>query len=531
LRWSPDGKQLAFLGYSATRENPPRLYQVDVARRSVHEHDLADIDSTPVVRLAPQIEWTGDGSLMLLAARRVAGKRLGVEDRRDWWLIASDGTTHNLTEKATKVSSELWALHGRSAFVGLADGKIWRITPATAKLENLSESLATPISRIVWPLAEDAMGDSQSASPGAEFSEIIFATGEGKEVDLNLLDLRSGVIQPIHKPSPSASLNAFDPPRREGVFTTSDSTGTFLWRSAFGENAPFELGKANTFLADIAPGLPQSIEYTSLDGEKLKGWIILPYNYEKGRRYPTLTWVYAGSVAKSTPTVLANIDFFNPLSLQIPVSHGYAVLIPSMPLKPEGEVDDPMLRLMNGVIPAVDKGVELGTIDPDRLFVMGQSFGGFSTYGLITQTNRFKAAVALAGLSDLISLYGQFDARQRYGPYPQEDLFMDALLEGAQGNMGSPPWKDFGRYIRNSPIFFVDRVQTPVLIIQGDFDYVACNKEKNSSRHFTAKDNARASFAIGARTMCSPVPPISAICGGKSLGGVMNSADLPRKTA
>jgi len=125
------------------------------------------------------------------------------------------------------------------------------------------------------------------------------------------------------------------------------------------------------------------------------------------------------------------------------------------------------------VIPAVDKVIEMGIADPNRLFLMGQSFGGFSTYGLVTQTQRFKAAVSLAGLSDLISLYGQFDARVRYTEYPQEDLFMAALMESAQSRMGNPPWKDLGRYIRNSPIFYVDRVQTPLMIIQGDMDYVA----------------------------------------------------------
>ena len=234
-----------------------------------------------------------------------------------------------------------------------------------------------------------------------------------------------------------------------------------------------ELVNANTFLTDILAGTSRLIEYTSLDGEKLKARMILPYDYQQGRRYPTIAWVYAGSVVKDAPSLLDDIDFFSPLNLQIPAAHGYVVLIPSMPLKPEGEVDDPMLRLMNGVMPALDKGIELGIVDPDRLFVMGQSFGGFSTYGLITQTNRFKAAVSLAGLSDLISLYGQFDARERYGPYPQEDLFMESLTEGGQVLMGSPPWKDLGRYIRNSPIFFVDRIETPILIIQGDLDYVA----------------------------------------------------------
>jgi dipeptidyl aminopeptidase/acylaminoacyl peptidase len=104
---------------------------------------------------------------------------------------------------------------------------------------------------------------------------------------------------------------------------------------------------------------------------------------------------------------------------------------------------------------------------------MGQSFGGFSTYGLVTQTQRFNAAVSLAGLSDLISLYGQFGARERYTQYPQEDLFMQALMESAQVGMGNPPWKDLGRYLRNSPIFYVDRVKTPIMIIQGDVDYVA----------------------------------------------------------
>jgi len=200
---------------------------------------------------------------------------------------------------------------------------------------------------------------------------------------------------------------------------------------------------------------------------------MLPPDYQAGKRYPLLTWVYAGSVYTDRRPTYEGIDGTVSLNLQIAAAHGYAVLLPSMPLAPEGVADDPMLRLTNGVIPAVDKAIELGIGDPDRLYLMGQSFGGFSTYGLVTQTRRFRSAVSLAGLSDLISLYGQFDARERYTDHPQEQLFMAALMETAQTRMNNPPWKDLGRYIRNSPIFFVDRVETPLMIIQGDVDYVA----------------------------------------------------------
>src|ERR1051325_9076950 len=82
----------------------------------------------------------------------------------------------------------------------------------------------------------------------------------------------------------------------------------------------------------------------------------------------------------------------------------YAVLLPSIPL-PDGTCD-PYMELANGVLPAVDKVIEMGIADANRLGIMGHSYGGYSTYGLITQTNRFQAAVALAGLSNLISSYG-----------------------------------------------------------------------------------------------------------------------------
>lgn len=137
--------------------------------------------------------------------------------------------------------------------------------------------------------------------------------------------------------------------------------------------------------------------------------------------------------------------------------------------------------------------IELGIADPDRLGVMGHSFGGYSTYSLITQRNRFKAAIAMAGFGDLASFYGVFDARRRYGANPHEDLFRMAISEGGQILMGNPPWKDLGRYLRNSPYFYVDRVETPLLDIHGDLDFVSIQQ---AEQFFTAlyRQNKRARF-------------------------------------
>jgi dipeptidyl aminopeptidase/acylaminoacyl peptidase len=472
VRWSPDGNELAFFAYAAGREEPPLLYQLNVSNQTLVRQSLKSLDVVPIVREEAQLEWTTSGDLILLAAKRVGDAKPDVTTRRDWWLVAKDGTQRCLTEGIKTPPHQLWPQDGRQAFVGLADGKIWRIEPASGKVEDLTAQFAPKIASISWP-AKTNEGTDEYRHPGQTYGQIIFSVQDSEVLSPYLLDLRSAKITPIEKPAPDAGLVAYEPFVSTGIFYASDRNGLQVWRSDLRHSKSTALVQANGFLRDIAEGTFKSIEYTSLNGQKLKAWLLLPLGYQSGKRYPLLTWVYAGSVAGDRPSRYITIASSICLNEQIPAARGYAVLMPSMPLSPEGATDDPMLRLPEGVIPAVDKVIEMGIADPNRLFLMGQSFGGFSTYGLVTQTQRFKAAVSLAGLSDLISLYGQFDARVRYTEYPQEDLFMAALMESAQSRMGNPPWKDLGRYIRNSPIFYVDRVQTPLMIIQGDMDYVA----------------------------------------------------------
>jgi dipeptidyl aminopeptidase/acylaminoacyl peptidase len=494
VRWSPDGKALAFLGYAGGRDQPPRLYRLDVTTQKVTSTVLPALDAAPIVRETAEIEWTGKRELLIYAAPLAGDQRPGVTAHRDWWLIDAKGAAKCLTAAIKEPPKELWPADGRQSFFGVGAGKIWRIDTANAQLTDLTEKTDLEARAVAWPSATNS-GTNQYRIPGRTYSQLVFSVRGGAEKPVSpapgsteksasaphsgannsfvLLDARSGRVTPITSPDPKAELSAYDPLTRSGVFYASDRTGLQIWRQPLPNGSPQVLATANTFLRDIAEAEYKSIEYTSLNGAKLTGWLMLPYGYQPGHRYPLLTWVYAGSVYHDKTPAYMGIDSPLSLNLQIAAAHGYVVLFPSMPLAPEGATDDPMLRLPDGVLPAVDKAIESGIADPDHLFLMGQSFGGFSTYGLVTQTQRFKAAVSLAGLSDFVSLYGQFDARERYSNFPQEDLFAAALMESAQIRMGNPPWKDLGRYIRNSPIFSVDRVQTPLMIMQGDLDYVA----------------------------------------------------------
>jgi dipeptidyl aminopeptidase/acylaminoacyl peptidase len=123
-----------------------------------------------------------------------------------------------------------------------------------------------------------------------------------------------------------------------------------------------------------------------------------------------------------------------------------------------------MLDLVKTVLPGVNKAIEMGVADPARLGIMGHSHGGYNTLSLIADTKRFKAAIVVDGLGDLVSGYGEMD---RAGA-----AFGISVAEQGQEKMGGTPWQFRDRYIENSPFFYLDRVDTPVLIVQGVEDTV-----------------------------------------------------------
>jgi dipeptidyl aminopeptidase/acylaminoacyl peptidase len=463
LTWCPDGNRFAMVGSRIGSPQPVPSIFVCTSSGICETTSDGTIDPTPAVHDQPKLVWSAKKELLVLAKPSEAPGAGEKGGRTDWWLVSPSAAPRNVTASLKSAPVPLLPREDGS-FVGVADGDLWLIETSTARSRNLTESFEPKIASIVWP-------KGPTLDKGG-LTQVIVGVAKGQTTELYAIELPSGKVGAFAKPTPDATLAEFRPGEKAAVFTAATRGGTFLWLQRRGTE-PTRVVEANGFLRGVAEGKTLQVEYRGLDGQHLKAWVILPVGYQEGTKYPLVTWVYAGSIAGEKPSVLANLNEAISLNLQLLAAHGYAVLLPSMPLSAEGLTSDPYMELSKGVLPAVDKVIELGIADPNRLGLMGQSFGGFSTYGLITQTTRFQAAVALAGLSDLASLYAQFDARQRYDAFPQEDLFYMFLAESGQERLGNPPWKDFGRYIRNSPIFYVDRVETPLMIIQGDMDYVA----------------------------------------------------------
>lgn len=467
LRWSPDGKSLVLIG-DLSPGNP----QAVICALTSGKCQPLPANDEPV-----SVLWTGENALLMLPKAR--------PNIKQDWLAFESGKLRNLTEKMKIVPRELIREAGGNTFVGIADGDLWRVYPDGREAQTLTADFEPRITSVF------------GQTPSADFdgvTRLILNVRKEAQTDWHQIELSSGQITSVTKPRPEAAIVSYNSNNQTAVITAADRTGTYLWLS----RAPFTkettIAETNTDLRRIAQAELKKIEYRSQDGRELKGWVMLPVGYQEGKTYPLITVVYAGGVFGDNPPGMARtVNRASSLNFQLLAAHGYAVLFPSMPLKPEGETSDPYLELTKGVLPAVDKVIERGIADPKRLGLLGQSYGGYAVYGLLTQTNRFQAAISLAGLSDLISLYGVFDARFRYDQFPHERLLMMTLAEAGQLRMGAPPWKDFERYVRNSPLSYVNRIETPLMIVQGDMDYVAIQQ---GEQIFTAlnRQNKRARF-------------------------------------
>jgi dipeptidyl aminopeptidase/acylaminoacyl peptidase len=242
-------------------------------------------------------------------------------------------------------------------------------------------------------------------------------------------------------------------------FRLSRDGRTFVFHSGDG-NRPADLYAADVEfknvrrLTDSNPqlktkriGKTELVSYLDVDGNKMFGVLYYPTDYEAGKKYPTVFNIYEQFFD----------DTFNS-TINILTSNGYAVMQPSVNL----EIGFPGEAWMKGVSSAANKLIEMGVADPERLGVQGTSYGGYATNLLITQTNRFKAAINISGKVNMVSFYTdspRLGVRNIHAP------------EKSQDRLGATLWQQPQKYIQHSAIMFADRIKTPLLLMSGEQDH------------------------------------------------------------
>jgi len=230
---------------------------------------------------------------------------------------------------------------------------------------------------------------------------------------------------------------------------------------------------ANPQIADYAWGTAELVEWTTDDGTPLQGVLIRPDNWEPGTRVPVMVYYYRFF---SHRVHLFNEPVVNHRpSFPVYASHGYAVFLPDIKF----QVGLPGPSAVECLTSGIDHLVEIGVADPEAVGLHGHSWSGYQTAYVVTQTDIFAAAVAGAPVSNMTSAYSGI----RWGT----GLARQFQYEKSQSRIGGSLWETPELYIENSPVFFADRIETPLLIQFGDEDeavpwtqgielYLACRR-------------------------------------------------------
>ena len=229
-----------------------------------------------------------------------------------------------------------------------------------------------------------------------------------------------------------------------------------LWLADLSLRNPRKVTDANPQTARFAWGSPELVTWNSLDGLPLEGVLIKPANYQPGRRYPVIVYFYERMSQRL-------FEFNEPVvnhrpSFGVYASAGYAIFLPDVVF----DIGRPGYSATKCLVPGVQKLIDMGIADPKAIGLHGHSWSGYQTAFVITQTNIFKAAIAGAPVANMTSAYG--------GIRWESGLARQFQYEETQSRIGGSLWEYPERYIENSPLFFADRIQTPLLLMHGDED-------------------------------------------------------------
>ena len=242
------------------------------------------------------------------------------------------------------------------------------------------------------------------------------------------------------------------------VFSRQDATEyPDLWLTNVRFEKPERITEANPQQKEYNWLKSELVTWTSADGTPLQGILYKPEDFDYGKKYPMISYFYERN-SDGLHDYKAPAPSASTINIPLFVSQGYLVFVPDIPYK----TGAPGPSALSAIVPGVNSIVSRGYVDPKRLGIQGQSWGGYQVAYLVTATDMFAAAEAGAPVVDMFSAYGGI----RYG----SGALRQMQYEHGQSRIGGTPWNSFLKYVDNSPVFHADSIRTPLMIMSNDKD-------------------------------------------------------------
>src|SRR6266511_3851794 len=463
-RWSHDGKQIAFLYIEGAGGGGPLMAAPEttgVIDTAIHNQRIAVLDVTTrqLRQVSPanlhiyDYDWSPDDKTFVATGAPGPGDN-------NWWIAQiytidiAKGNATSIYKPSLQVAVPRWSLDGKSiAFIeglmsdeGFHGGDIFTITADGRDAMNRTPSRKTSVNSFFWA-APDRILLIEYLGGGSAISE---------------LRLTNNSTQTIWK-GPEG-IHAFG--NFPNFALSRDGKFAAAVRSTY--NSPPEvfagpLGKWQQLTSQNARlptnwGKAESAEWTN-EGFNIQGWLVPPAKVEVGKKYPMVVLIHGGPSSVTTSEWPASFGMSRAIIAALSV-RGYYVLLPN-PRGSYGQGED-FTRAnvkdfgggdLRDTMAGIDAVTKKYPIEPARLGVTGWSYGGYMTMWTVTQTNRFRGAVAGAGIANWQSYYGQNLIDQWMIPF-----------------FGASVYDDPAVYEKSSPIHFIKNVKTPTLVIVGERD-------------------------------------------------------------
>jgi len=457
-KWSPEGSQIAVLfTENATRIAGPTeagVKDAGVVEEVIHEQRIALVDPrggaartiSPADTYVYEYDWAPEGARIVYTAAKGSGDN-------NWWvaqlysIATSTGDVKHLYKPAMQIAVPRWSKDGKQiAFIsglmsdeGSTGGDIYAIPADGGEARNLTPGIPASPSSIDWLpngrllYAETIDGSSAIAvlNPAKGDSEVLWRGDESLKAGEGTLSVS------MDGKSVATSRSSWALPPEVWAGPIND------WRQVTHSNAALK----------PVWGKSEKLHWMS-EGQRVQGWLMYPTNYQPGRKFGLIVAVHGGPAGAKKP---AWPTWFDLTALS---PEGFFVLFPNPrgsfgagEAFTMGNVKDFGFGDLRDIMAGITQAEHDFPIDDNRLGIGGWSYGGYMTMWAVTQTHRFHAAVAGAGIANWQSYYGQNLIDQWMIPY-----------------FGSSVYDDPGIYARSSPITYIKNVETPTLIVVGDAD-------------------------------------------------------------